>query len=234
VSEDFITVLDPEGQIQSEVSVLRAILDSPFRGRFDAATPKKAGDLLHTNSLVVLDGRGSDRAPWLAAGNVLISMRAPSLLAVVDLEAQRVVEMWSGEFRFQHDAEILENGNLMLFDNSGLGRFSRVIESEPVTREVRWSYAGSPSQPFYSQYIGAAQRLPNGNTLITESGEGRAFEVRRDGTIVWEYNSPHRAGEHQQLVASLLEVTRLPVDFPTDWAKPDTPPDPAPGPRPAP
>jgi len=222
ILEDFITVLDADGQMIREVSILKAILDSPFRDAFEASAGRKSGDVLHTNSLFVLDGRGSERAPWLAAGNILISMREPSLLAVVDLDAAKVTEMWSGDFRFQHDAKILENGNLLLFDNSGLGRSSRVTEVDPITRERRWTYQGAPSQPFYSQYVGAAQRLPNGNTLITESGEGRAFEVRPNKKLAWEYNSPHRAGENDELVASLLEVIRLPADFPTAWPTPES------------
>jgi hypothetical protein len=35
-----------------------------------------------------------------------------------------------------------------------------------------------------------AQRLLNGNTLITESSFGRFFEVTREGAIVWEYVTP--------------------------------------------
>jgi len=35
--------------------------------------------------------------------------------------------------------------------------------------------------------MGYAQRLPNGNTLITESSFGRFFEVTKEGEIVWEY-----------------------------------------------
>jgi hypothetical protein len=38
--------------------------------------------------------------------------------------------------------------------------------------------------------MGNAQRLPNGNTLITESAFGRFFEVTREGEIVWEYVNP--------------------------------------------
>jgi hypothetical protein len=37
----------------------------------------------------------------------------------------------------------------------------------------------------------AAQRLPNGNTLITEGADGRVFEVTTGGDIVWEYVSPY-------------------------------------------
>ena len=93
-----------------------------------------------------------------------------------------------------------------------------------MRRSVLWptignhdTYVGSEERPFYSETCGANQRLPNGNTLIVESDNGRAFEVTPDGTTVWEYVNPHRAGEHDELIAALLDVVRLPRDFPTDW-----------------
>ena len=45
----------------------------------------------------------------------------------------------------------------------------------------------------YSHYISAAQRLPNGNTLITEGADGRIFEVTPQHELVWEYVSPYFA-----------------------------------------
>ncbi len=41
----------------------------------------------------------------------------------------------------------------------------------------------------YSFYISGAQRLLNGNTLITEGVTGRVFEGIRSGELVWEYTS---------------------------------------------
>ena len=64
---------------------------------------------------------------------------------------------------------------------------------------------------------GTTQRLDNGNTLITESDFGRAFEVTSDGDIVWEFFNTFRAGEDQEFIATLMEVLRLPPDFPMDW-----------------
>ena len=64
--------------------------------------------------------------------------------------------------------------------------------------------------------------FPNGNTLVTESDAGRAFEVTPSGEIVWEFLSPWRAGEAGELVATLFEVVRLPPDFDTSWARPPT------------
>jgi len=56
-----------------------------------------------------------------------------------------------------------------------------------------------------------------GNTLITESDAGRAFETTADGKIVWEFYNPHSAGEQDEYIATLMEVVRLPQFFPTDW-----------------
>ncbi|MDP4161138.1 MAG: thioredoxin, partial [Bacillota bacterium] len=43
---------------------------------------------------------------------------------------------------------------------------------------------------FYSPLTSAAQRLPNGNTFITEGVGGRFFEVTRMKDVVWEFVSP--------------------------------------------
>jgi len=44
---------------------------------------------------------------------------------------------------------------------------------------------------FYSPFISSVQRLPNGNSLITEGSGGRIIEVTADHDIVWEYISPY-------------------------------------------
>lgn len=50
--------------------------------------------------------------------------------------------------------------------------------------------------------------------LVTESCKGRAFELTAGGEIVWEFQSPHRAGAQRELTAVLFEVTRLAQDDP--------------------
>ena len=110
----------------------------------------------------------------------------------------------------QHHAHIIPKGlpgagNLLVFDNGGssgygfaspiapdgVGAFarstSRVVEINPVTLELVWSYT---NPRFFSTNISSAQRLPNGNTLITAGAGGRMFEVTTQGAIVWEYMYP--------------------------------------------
>jgi hypothetical protein len=64
-----------------------------------------------------------------------------------------------------------------------------------------------------SATCGTRARLPNGNTLITESDNGRALEVNRGGEVVWEFYNPHRAGKDSELVATLFEMIRLERSF---------------------
>ncbi len=108
-----------------------------------------------------------------------------------------------------HDAHIISKGlagagNLLIFDNQGIGGFppvylnlfsgSRVIEVDPLSQEIVWQYDGSkngdPSWMFYSSFISSARRLPNGNTLICEGMHGRLFQVTPEGENVWEFVNP--------------------------------------------
>ncbi len=64
---------------------------------------------------------------------------------------------------------------------------------DPSNNEVAWEYSGDPLISFYSYHISGAERLPNGNTLITEGAPGRIFEVTHNKEIVWEYINPFRS-----------------------------------------
>ena len=65
---------------------------------------------------------------------------------------------------------------------------------------------------FYSCYISSAQRLPNGNTLITEGSDGRLLEVTQDHEIVWEYLSPY-FGEKGIDTNMVYRAYRYPYDY---------------------
>ncbi len=86
--------------------------------------------------------------------------------------------------------------NLLVFDN-GTHRvdhwlsFSRVIEVDPSTKQVVWTYQEPRLIDFFSPLISNAQRLPNGNTPICEGSFGRIFEVTREGKLVWEFVNPY-------------------------------------------
>jgi hypothetical protein len=217
ILEDFVTVLDSRGNELQHVSIVRAFEGTPYRRAPKALGMRAAGDVTHTNTVEVLDGSLADRLPSFAAGSVLVSIRNIDTIAVIDMEAGRVRWLFAGPWLEQHQPTVLENGNILVFDNGGDLASSRVVEFDPLTQETVWVYEGDPPDLFYSKTCGSNLRLPNGNTLITESDNGRAFEVTRGGETVWEYWNPQRAGLEDEYIATIFEMIRLEPDFPLDW-----------------
>jgi hypothetical protein len=128
-------------------------------------------------------------------GHWLVSFRLTNRIAIVDGETGAVRWRWGdGVLSHQHHASLLDNGNILVFDN-GCHRpdapsFSQVLEIDPATKQIVWTYKAEPILAFYSFMVSGAERLPNGNTLITEGASGRLFEVTTEGEVVWEYVSP--------------------------------------------
>ena len=86
---------------------------------------------------------------------------------------------------------------------------SRLLEVDPATREVVWSYQGTDAEPFYASFGGKAQLLPNGNVMAVEPVGGRVFELAREGaanTVVWEYVNHAEPG----MVGVVSEAVRVP------------------------
>jgi hypothetical protein len=213
VFEDFVAILDADGRERRRVSLFEALRTSPWAGWLDTARESPSEDIFHTNTVEWLDGRQAHVLPAFREGNLLVSLHALHGIAVLDPEQERIVWGMRGEWRLQHEPRVLENGHVLLFDNTGAGERSRVLEIEPRSGEVVWRYEPLGEPVFFTLCCGTSQRLPNGNTLITETQRGRAVEVDRTGRSVWEYRNPHRTGERGETVANLFELLRLPADF---------------------
>ena len=132
----------------------------------------------------------------LPNGDVLISSRHTDSIYIIDKATGDVKWRWGrGKIALQHDATMLDNGNILLFDNGAhregfAPNYSRAVEVNPSTNKVVWEYKSDPPSDFYSTIMGGCQRLPNGNTLICEAFMGRVFEVTYEGEMVWEYILP--------------------------------------------
>ena len=223
ILEDFISILSPAGKLKAQMSLLEAFEKSRFAPLVRKELMSGNGDLFHTNSLEVLDGRFAARDRSFEQGNILTSMNRMGVVAIVSVRLGQVVWVRRTAPIGQHDPKFLPNGNMLVFTNNmtaseGIMGSSAVEEFDPKKREPRWAYHGTEEHPFYSRYLGTASRMANGNTLITESDGGRAFEVRPNGEKVWEFFNPHREGEAGEFIATLPEMIRLPADYPVGWA----------------
>jgi hypothetical protein len=144
-------------------------------------------DIMHTNHIEVFDGSKEKFSPLYKSGNLLVSMRHLNAVAILDGKTREILWLWGpANIARQHHPRPLENGNMLIFDN-GLSD-SRIVEITVPEGRVVWSYAAG--EEFFASWGGSNQRLPNGNTLITESNTGYAFEVTPEGDKVWEFANP--------------------------------------------
>jgi hypothetical protein len=148
-----------------------------------AAASLQAEEWMHGNSLQV--------AP---TGVILMSMRHLDTVVAISPQLDRIawrIGRFKSDFTFpnpsdrfyhEHYVRMLENGNLLLFDN-GNGRpaaegglYTRALELaldwNSMTARKVWEYrhqtgasGGAPVYK-YSDRVGAAQRLENGNTIV--------------------------------------------------------------------
>lgn len=210
-----------------------------------------AGDKRFAPDNVLFDSRNADfiaiidkssgKVVWHLGPNLppLVSHEPGARQSLAPVPGQPV-----NQFVGQHDVHIIPKGlpgagDLLIFDNQGEAGYpaaelatlagSRVIEVDPTTGKVVWSYTADKSdQPqwaFDSNFISSARRLPNGNTLIDEGMNGRFFQVTPAGEIVWEYVSPYfaksAAAGGAQPVTSNWVYRAQPVPY--DWVPASTP-----------
>ncbi|MEO0424859.1 MAG: arylsulfotransferase family protein [Pseudomonadota bacterium] len=214
--DDSLVVLSPDGVELQRIALLPAFVDSPFEGMLGLLPfylLEGSGDFLHANDVEVVSDAWAATLPGVESGQVMVSMREPGVLALIDLGSEEMTWALRGPWIGQHDPDLLANGQVLLYDNGGWfgpGGRSRVLEFDPTTQAHTWQYTGTADRPFHSAIRGVQQRLENGNTLITETQRGRLLEVTPSGDIVWEYRNPARATtERGERIAIISAGTRV-------------------------
>jgi len=205
--DDQMLLLDPDGHVLEERSLYDALASAPEGVRIlpvEARTKWRVEqvDLIHANTIEWMhEERLFGRNPLYAPGNVLVTLRHQNLVAVIEWKSNRMIWAWGqDDLVGPHGASLLPSGNILVFDNGGKRGWSRVLELDPIHRQIVWEYKAPRPSDFFSAARGAAQRLPNGNTLITNSNSGQVFEVTPEGETVWTFLNPHLTADGKRLV----------------------------------
>jgi Arylsulfotransferase (ASST) len=176
---DVVIEVSPQGKI-----VRRWLSWNELDPKIDEICPlEHRREWTHANSIAT-----SPKGDWL------ISFRSTSTLVQVNPRSGKIKWRFRDDMvRHQHDAKFTREGTITVFDN-GVHRkgieYSRAIEIDPKTRKIIWEYADNPPFSLYTLMGGCVDRLPNGNTLITETAKGHFLEVTPDKKVVWEYINP--------------------------------------------
>lgn len=212
--KDYAVVVSPEGEVLNEIdlfdSVVKRFEKTGETTQLYSFIHRRNGDFLHTNTARYVRRSFAEKVPGLEEGQIMVSFRSMSMLAVLDPETHEVVWTKQGPWKNQHDPDMLPNGNLLVFDNKGrrvVGGKSSIIEYDPVEDEIEWIYT-EQKHGFDSDIRGCQQKLPNGNVLITEGQGGRLLEVTPDKELVWEWVSPFKSAPDGEYTAAVIGAAR--------------------------
>jgi hypothetical protein len=172
---------------------------------------RKLDDRLHLNDVEPFPSNLEEGV--FKKGDILVSLRNINTVLVFNGDSKEIKYLSTGMFIHQHDPDFIDGNTLSVFDNktaSGERGFQSrivIVSARDMTSEV--FFKGSLENPFYTSVMGKHQWLPNGNLLITETRQGRAFEINRRGEVVWEYVNYVDRG----VIGIVTEVLRLPLEY---------------------
>src|SRR4051812_26092892 len=133
--------------------------------------------ILRLLALIVLSSQVGAAEP--VTHRVLAADRGTGRIAIVNGKGE--IEWEYATKHDVHDLHLLENGNVLTHLSH-----TRAVEISPK-KEIVWSYESKPKAGSALKVeVHALQRLPDGNTMIAESGNSRIIEVNAKGEIVKE------------------------------------------------
>ena len=183
--DDAIVRVSPDGRVLYE-----AALTGTFRrnGMVPTILAKDQfdSDPMHVNDVQPVPGDG----PFWNKGDVFISMRNASMIALYRPSADRIIWSRQGPWAHQHDVDVLDENRIAVFNNNSLnyGKGNKVQEvNDVVVYDFR---DGSFSSPWAAAFReadirtlseGLQEFLPDGSLLVEEENAGRLMILSPDG-----------------------------------------------------
>jgi hypothetical protein len=205
--EDVIVVLDANGTLLDEISVIDAFVKSGYSGAiFEHKHPDYPLPLVdaecdptHLNDVRVISAADAASSTILNAGDLLVSLRSTNTVAVIDGVSKRVKWLSAGRTVQQHSPRYLGNDQLIIFDNLG-GRQSQggsqLVRLNMLNdaAEVLFPLADTPDDiNFLSATAGhIALNADNSRAIVSLTRQGRSLEIElATGRVLWEYINTH-------------------------------------------
>lgn len=242
IQEDFILEVTPAGGVVWEWHEADHFGEFGFSQDRTDQIYSLGGDWSHATAVSAIPDNTSHTDPRFAPGNVVLSIRHQNTMAVIDRVSSAIVWVLTDSVIGPHSGHMIPDdlvggGSILTMDNGYASEwlpvgtespivanreYSQVVEIDPLTNSLPYIYSDDSSGlfrgTFFTYIDGGAQRLSNGNTLITEGSAGRIFEVTGGGEIVWEYIVPFRNAANSNAAYRAYKV-------PLDWAAPHFVPD---------
>ena len=193
---DFVHVIDGNGQLLNAISVLDAILESPFVPSLRFAHIR---DPTHLNFVHQLreDAGG---AAGIAPGDLVVSLRDLDAFGILDGTSHQLKRLVRGSFFRQHSVMHLEGSKFLMFDNwggDGVHGPSRLLMVDLADGEETTIFPNDTTPKHLRDMFSEAIRLisispDRRRVIVTYHAEGTAVEVRlADGAVLAVFTNLH-------------------------------------------
>lgn len=210
IFHDGIVKLSARGEVVDKFSIFEVLAKSGLASLLNSSTPSTSvpaggqqilevsdADPLHLNDVQVVCERHLPSRPGLEVGDLLVSLRTPSVLAVISPRTRTVKWHATRHTLFQHSPRLLPQG-VLAFDNLGgdlsMGgtRLALVdLFGGPTTTVFPRQGVPIP-ETFFSMFTGHIDVHPDGTrALVASIPQGVIWEIDlKSGEVLWEYVSP--------------------------------------------
>jgi hypothetical protein len=196
-ADEALAQVDEKGRL-IRVERLIDILDRNDLGGLWRGRPYEE-DPFHLNDIEPVLTSG----PYWRQGDVILSLRNMSLLALYRPSAGRILWTRAGPWSAQHDVSILDGHRIMVFDNHvSWGATGRRVDGN--SRLLIYDFATDKlSSPLATTFQrrgiltatqGRATPLSNGDVMVEETERGQLMRIAPDGSLRWRYVSADPSG----------------------------------------
>ena len=200
---DVIRVVDGDGRLLEEISILDAIIKSPY---VSFLRHKHRCDPLHLNSVHTL-GEDALGPNGLRPGDLVVSLRNLHAFGILDRDSHRLKKLVHGGFIGQHHVTHLADSRFLMFDNYGTDGVhgpSRLLMVDVADGTVTTIFPNDATperlRGEFSHIKGTAFVSPDRRRVIVAfTLAGKAVEVRlEDGAVLTEFTSLHDVSHFAQ------------------------------------
>jgi hypothetical protein len=187
-----IRVHAPDGTVVRDLWMPEVLAASGWSGLLYSV--RSHCDPIHINSIQLVRPDIAAALPGVAVGDILISLREPGAVGILDPETGRVKRMLAGQTAGQHSPKFFPDGTVAVFDNQGGDRAlggSRIVRLNLITGEQQLLFPrkpDGPAMPFFAKDAGHLSVSPGGErVLVTSTYQARIFEFDvATGEVLWE------------------------------------------------
>lgn len=154
VYDEGVRIYRPDGSTERTLMLADILVENGYPGLIYSV--RDDCDPLHINSVDVVTPAIAPHIPGAASGDLLISLREQSAIALLDPATSRIKRLIVGRTAAQHSATFLPDGTVLVFDNQGGSRSlggSRIVRfnlTDGSEQTVFPTKASQPVLPFFN------------------------------------------------------------------------------------